>query len=894
MSLHRPTIIGRIRSDPGLLLLTALVVALTSALLAAVAPLSQRTADDAIAATVRDAGTRGTVVATAARGYDDPTQVRRDPGSATEVAQNVTYARNLMSDDLAAAVRPGVATVSTPALHLLDAGPGRYLRLVYVDPPGDAPLDVTWTSGGPPQASVGADRADAKVPPGTQWPVQVGLSEAVAQALGLAAGDPLPAEDSKNRPVSVVVSGIYRAADPSDEPWAPFPELLQPSVGVTENTPRTAGAALVSADSLPDLRLAAPSDEIVQRVVFVPRPERMHYDDLDVLEQSVAKLQASAGSGGAFSWDSQLGLVLEDGAARVHSARGQAAVLLLGLLAAALLVLVLAAQLLVARRSGPVASARERGATVLGIAAELFVESLAVAVLGAAVGVLAVRLALGDVGWLWVLPVVVVAALAAPAQGALRAAAVTDVRRVPANRSALRTAARARRLRRLLVEGAVVAVAALSWVALHQRGVTVDGRTDLTAAGAGTWWALAGAVLVVRAAPPLARWALRAARRSRGGTAFFAASRVAATGGRALPLLVVSVAVAQLTLGAALAATERAGQREGALLSVGGDARLTTPPSDGTADLASAAADAPGVAAAAAARVADAVRISARGSAGSARLVVVDAAAYARLLDASALPDAPALARLTDDSGSSVPALLTGGDPNLREDLTLRWEDADPVPLAVVGSAPGLDPTDGAVVVVDRATLAAHGLDISPDTVWAVGPGAADALRADEGGGVLTLRSEVLAAQRRAPLPRALFELALAGAALLLLLAVLGVVLAAAVAAPARAESLGRLRALGVERGPLRRVLAGELTAPITLAAVAGLVLGATAAWTTLGQLALQLVTGQPSAPDLVVPWWLVLLALVPLLAALVVAAVEAAALRRTALAQLLRGGDRR
>jgi putative ABC transport system permease protein len=894
VSIHRATVLGRIRSDPGLLVLTVLVVALTSALLAAVAPLSQRTADDAIASTVRAAGTRGSVVATAAQGYDDPDGVRRDPGSATEVAQSLAYARNLLSDDLARAVRPGVATVSSPALHLLDAGPGRYLRLVYVDPPGDSTLDVTWTSGGPPQATVGAEKADVKVPAGTTWPVQVGLSEAVAQALGLAAGDQLPAEDARNRPVAVVVSGIYRAADPSAEGWSPFPELLQPSVGITEGTPRTAGAAIVTADALPDLRLAVPTDELVQRLVFVPRPEQMHYADLEALEQSVAKLQASAGSGGAFSWDSQLGLVLEDGAAQVHSARGQAAVLLLGLLAVALLVLVLAAQLLVARRSGPVATARERGATLLGIATELFVESLGVALFGGALGVLATLALLGDVGWLWVLPVVVVAALATPVQGALRAAAVTDVRRVPANRSARRTAARARHLRRLLVEGAVVAVAALSWVALHQRGVTVDGRTDLTAAGAATWWALAGAVLVVRAAPPLARLALRLARRSRGGTAFFTASRVAATGGRALPLLVVAVAVAQLTVGAALATTEREGQRDGALISVGGDARLTTAPSSGTADLAAQAADAPGVTAAAAARVADAVHISARGSAATARLLVVDAPAYARLLEASDLPDAPAVARLADPSGASVPALLTGGDPDLRQDLRLRWEDADPVSLTVVGSAPGLEPDDGPVVVVDRATLAAQGLDIPPDTVWAVGPGAADALRADQASGVLTLRTEVLAAQRRAPLPRALFELALAAAALLLLLAVVGVVLAAAVAGPARAESLGRLRALGVGRASLRRVLAGELAAPVALAALAGLVLGATASWATLGELALQLVTGQPSAPALVVPWWLVLLALVPLVAALLVAGVEAAALRRTALAQLLRGGDRR
>jgi putative ABC transport system permease protein len=53
---HRPTVRGRLRADRGLLVLTGLVVALASALLAAVWPLTVRTADEAMAYSVREVG----------------------------------------------------------------------------------------------------------------------------------------------------------------------------------------------------------------------------------------------------------------------------------------------------------------------------------------------------------------------------------------------------------------------------------------------------------------------------------------------------------------------------------------------------------------------------------------------------------------------------------------------------------------------------------------------------------------------------------------------------------------------------------------------------------------------------------------------------------------------
>jgi putative ABC transport system permease protein len=124
----------------------------------------------------------------------------------------------------------------------------------------------------------------------------------------------------------------------------------------------------------------------------------------------------------------------------------------------------------------------------------------------------------------------------------------------------------------------------------------------------------------------------------------------------------------------------------------------------------------------------------------------------------------------------------------------------------------------------------------------------------------------------------------------LLVIALLGAALAAAVEAPARAVSLGRLRALGLPDPGLARVLAGELLVPVVVSVVVGVALGVGSAYATFGSLSLEQITGAAGAADPVLPWWLLLLvgAAVPA-AILLVALTEWRRLRRKALAQLLR-----
>ncbi|SEC92816.1 putative ABC transport system permease protein [Nocardioides exalbidus] len=719
------------------------------------------------------------------------------------------------------------------------------------------------------------------------------MSEEAAGALGLRAGDRVLAKDQQGRQVLVRITGTFAAADPDDEIWQVAPRVLHPVSGTAEGVPYTSAAALVSTASLPDLRYALPGDAVTHRVVFSPDASRVRWRRAASLEQSVVSLQSSAAlAQGEITWDSLLPSVLQDARAQIASAQGQARVLLLGLLSAALLVLVLAAQLLVRRRSDALSTARQRGATLAGVAAELAVESILVAALGGLVGLGLTRLLAGTVGWGWSVPVLVVAAVAAPVLGAR--AASRGTRRVAANRSARRTAERALRVRRLALEVAVLAAAALSFVALRQRGVVGgDAATgDLTATSATTWGAVAGSLVLLRVLPLLLRGALRVTRRSSGGVAFFVAARLTVTGTRVVPVMLTVVAVAQLTFAVALAATEREGQATGSLSAVGGDARLDGPPDPVLDEVAREVGGSAGVRATAVGRVADDVRVSARGGADVVRLVVVNATDYERLLTSSELADAPQLARLRSDDTDRVPALLLGGGDGLRDEPNLRWEDAT-VPLEVVGTAPDVDGSLDPVLVVDSGALAAAGVVAPPTTVWAVGPGATDALegagrRVGEAYSLTTYRDE-LAERRDAALPSAMLDLSTATSLLLLALAGLGTVLAAATDAPSRAESVARLRALGLPGDALRRVLVGEVVLPVVVAGVTGLALGVGGAYAALGSLSLERLTGSPGPPAPTVPWWAALAVLVLAVCSLVVAGVEWRRARRTALARLLR-----
>ncbi|MEU5552475.1 ABC transporter permease [Micromonospora sp. NPDC047793] len=907
---HWPSVRGRGRADAGALLLTAAVITAVALLAGAVPALLRAAADDAVQDTVRRAGTDANVLVHADWERDDgPTGGRfRMSRLAEDVEDFRERAAFALGPDLDAALLPPIAVVNTPVLTITGGNLPRTFQLTYLADDLGGP-DVTWIAGSAPGPTV--PERSVEVPyNGPPWPVQVGLSEADAAALRLGPGDRLAVQDGQGNGKDVRISGIYRPADSADPAWRLAPALLRPAPGA-DGVGTTRFAGLLSRESLPDARLAFDQDQLRRTVHFAPEPGALTWGATATLAGQVVKLKAASGSSAvrddSLKWESSLDSVLRDSRTQISAASVQAAVLLGGVLTATVLVLLLAADLLVRRRTPALAAARQRGAALPDLGAELVVESTMVALSAAAVGLVLARAAAPGVSWTWAVPVVLAGAVAGPTFGILAAARASRDRRQPANPAARRWILATGRLRRAAVEATLLIAALAAVVTLHQRGLlpvaSDDDAGELTGdlvlpISAVALGALAGALVVLRLLPVGARFALRQSLRSRRPLAVFGAARAATTAARALPLLVLISATALASFALVVGATITRGLTDGAWSTVGADARLDVgaDAASATPALAERIAAAPGVEQVVVAQVTDSARVFTESTPLTPRLVVVDAAAFARLLATTPLPDAPALARLaTPGPGSAdVPALVRsgGGDVPTGTRLQLSRDGGPAIRLTSVGTAPSVGGA-GDVVIVDATALGEAGLPAVPNTVWVTGSGAAQAVSATGVAADVVLRTDVQRVQRAAPLTAGTLRLAWTAAIVVLALGLLGLTLAAAAGASERWQTLSRLRTLGLRPRDARWVAAGELLPPVVVAAVCGPLLGALLAHLTLGPLELRLLTGQAADPATVLPWWLLGLFGATLVAtAAAVVPVEAALRRRDRLSEVLRAGE--
>lgn len=935
-AIHWPSVRGRARADAGSLLLVATVVVVVTLLAGVAPPLLRATADDAVRAAVQSAAGDADVLAYASWPYDDDGYGGRvrDPLLADDVDNLRTRATEALDPGLRAVLRPPVAVVTGPTLNVTDGSLLRRFQLAYLADERGAHSDgqVSWIGGGPPAAAVPpAESRVTVLPDGSPWPVQVGLSEETAAALGLRTGDRIPLADQRRRVKNVQVSGIFRPTDRTDPTWRLAPWLLQPVTG-RAGVGYTRLGGLLSPDSLPDARLAFHRDELDRAVRFPPEPSAFGSGAAEPITASLITLKAtSASSGvrdGSLKWESQLDLVLRDVQVRVNAASAQATVLLIGVVTGGILVLLLAADLLVRRRTRALTAARQRGAGLPALGAELLIESTAVAVAAAAVGLAVARAVTPGVAWWWAIPVVLAAAVAGPAFGTAAAARATRDRRTPANPTARRWLRQTRQLRRATAQAAVLIAAVAALVALHQRGILPTASGGAPGAGSGLdggaldpWsgpdggaalqasapalGVIAGALVLLWPLPVVLRVALRQSLRSRHPLVAFGAARAAVTSARTLPLLVLLACAGLASFALTVDVTAERGLADGAWRTVGADARLDLNPTAATEvpALARRIAAAPGVEQVVTAQLADSVPVTAESAFLTPRLLVVDTAEFQRLLTATPLPDAPALARLRaaqqPTSGAAVPALVRSGDgsllPGMR--IELSRDDQPGIELAAVGTAPNVGDVDD-VVIVDAAALTAAGVPTTPNTIWVRGPGAAQAVAANSTalnsvGADVTLRADVRHERRTAPLTAGLLRLAWISAIALTALGLLGLALAVATTAPDRWLTLSRLRTLGLRTREARWVTAAELLPPVALAAVGGPLLGLLLAYLTIGPLALRVLAGSGVDPTLTVPWWGIgLLAAAFLSAAAVVVPVESALRRRLRLSEILRAGD--
>ena len=235
---------------------------------------------------------------------------------------------------------------------------------------------VTWIAGGPPRAAVPAAEADLEIPlNGPPWPVQVGLSEAEAAALGVRPGRRSRSRTSRRNEYNVRVSGIFRPVDANDPAWRLTPWVLHPVAGAGR-----AGQHPARRPALP--RFAAgrpaglPGRPASPYGLVRPRPGRAHLGlgpgprrDRGRAQGHVRARPPSATTRSRGRRSSTA--CCATSGTRSTAATAQASVLLIAVLAAAVLVLLLAADLLARRRAPALIAARQRGASLPDLAAEL-------------------------------------------------------------------------------------------------------------------------------------------------------------------------------------------------------------------------------------------------------------------------------------------------------------------------------------------------------------------------------------------------------------------------------------------------------------------------------------------------------------------------------------------
>lgn len=901
----------RSRQDAGLLVLAAVVLAVTVLIALAVPRIVLRTADAGVQGAVEDAGPAADLVAVlggpGVGSVDATGRPERVDNAATLVGNAARDMATSLPEPVQAVTGPVVTSVQSASLTARLGDELIGTRIVHLGTPTTRDPVVRWVTGIEP-------RMTPERPAGSTDPrvLEVGVSVAAAEQLGIRVGARLPLTGPTRGDAVAVVTGLYEPVDPTSPVWSTFADLREPQ-------PAPAVAALVgraglltSDASLPDGLQVGTSITMSFRFPVVPADLRA--TDTRAVAQAVTRVIALPGpltgsDGRTPSVGSDLDTVLRAADARLLAGTAQTSVLLVGLAAVGALTLVLAARLLVVRRETFLLAERARGASVASVGLRALVESVPIVALATAVGAVGAWLIVPDPRGTWVVAaaIVVVAATAPAIAAAVVVAGAWTGRRLPANRADRERVLGRRRVRRLTAELALVAIAAAALVSARGRGLvqTATGGVDLLLAATPVLLAGAATVLLARVLPPLLRALSGVAARQRSLVPIVATARAGRTAGTRVPLLTLTIAVALVVFCGTTAVTVTSGQGTAAEIVVGAEVRI-----DGELDPAVVAGlrDAPGVTAVAGATVLS-ERTFGRSSGVKAQVMLVDSTDLAQILAAHDRAVDPELTSLASTDDDSVPALIS---PSLRSTAELIapaiMGAQDFVDLDVIGAAdnPPVVPTGAStlstakgVVVVDREVFGSvSGGALPATTTWVDGPGAAAAVRdagvAESPGITVTERADWLSTWRASPLNAGLLALLVATGVVLAGYAALGLVLTVVATSRERGRTLSALRTLGLDARTARAMTFGEL-APLALAAVlAGTAIGIAVPWALMGALGLELLTGHPAATSLQVTWVPIVGATVVVLGSLAVAVgVESAVRRRDRLGEVLRVGER-
>jgi putative ABC transport system permease protein len=671
---------------------------------------------------------------------------------------------------------------------------------------------------------------------------QVAVTSATAAGLGLRVGSRLRAAGQV-----LVVSGIIRPLGVGSsfwtvEPSAAAPRLTYPS---RNSAPYLGAAAFVGAAELPQLERHLGGQPLRALWSFPLGLGHVSADQAAGLLralQGVAYLPAvtlvstklgvvtGATSPVVMNLSSGLVTALSPFVAADDAVQRALSLLFVSLAAIAAVVVLLGARLVAEHRWGEFALMRARGASLAQVAMVALAGGAAAALPAAAVAVAAAALATpgpeSRLSW-WLAGLITVAALAGPpVLAAWQHRARRDTARAAPAAGTRRKIAAARRW---VGDGALVCAAVGGLVILRQQGLPPPGSMDPFTSLAPVLAAIPVALLVIRCYPLVLRQLTRLAARRRGVVMVIGLARgSAATWAAVLPAFALILAFAVAAFAAMARDAVARADVAASWQAMAADAVVTAP------------ATGPGITPAAqrlitgvpGARHTAMVSVT-TGTSGQGlplSVVIVDPRQYAALSAATPAPPFPAAALARPAGGAArtgpVPALISpAARTSLGPGRTLQVA-ARHLRLQVAGAVASIagGPAGSQFVVLPRWALPNQAPQ--PTVIAIAGPGLdtaalARTVRHAVPGAQVTLRSHLLAAISRAPLPHGglvtLAQGAVAAGAFSLLILLLMLVLSAR----SREMTLARLVTMGLGAAQSRRIAAVEAL-PLVLAAAVG------------------------------------------------------------------------
>jgi len=917
-----PVALRRMRVHPSVLAAVVLTVMLAASFAAALAAYSSEAGDTAVRSVLVDGTASTSVVLSGAVPQGSPR------GATSEISAKMSSALGGV----------GVTVYGAPELESIGLpgsteAQGRYVTLLG---PDDLSAHASLVSGVWPKP---ANAASASGSASSQAPVPVALERSAASALNLSVGSVVQTVTATGAPAEFVVVGVFVPDDAQGPYWSLDPlgsAGEQAAPGYTTFGPFFTDPTYLAADSpIADGALAA------QQMEWVAMP--------DVHRLGIGSL-ASAGTALAgtikdFGEDQTLGnpasatqlpQLISGLATAALVAQSLLYAELLELLVVAVTALIIVVRLLTETREAEAALLWARGGTGAQLLRLRAVESLLLAAPAVVVAPLVARPLSAAIGRLGAGggSALTIARLSGAAQAAVwtavgaAAAGGIVVMLAPALGSAVSPVTlRARRGRQAAVTAigragfdlALLALAVVaSWQsAEHDSIVTLDqsgtAGYDPVAIAAPALVLAAGAVVVLRLLPFVARLCNLAARRARSLTlplALWQTGRKPLKLGGLVLLTMLSVAAGVLSLSEYASAGRSAADQ--AAFTTGSDVDVRLPGGQLAPAALAALGASPGVRAVTA--FSRDTYIPSGTDSQLTTLLALDPAGAARTVilrpDLSPVPLSTLMSDLARPASvaEGVPAVATrtfadalGLAPGSVTSVSIGSANLPVRIVAIVSQFPTIS-TPGGGLVVDIASanaLLARGSTsgaaalLAPDELW-LRDGSATPPRGLPPGSVVTFRTELQGQLRSAPLAEEPMQALLALAAATALLALCGMAVGVLAASGERSGELALLDALGLSRRGRIGLLCVEQALVAIPGALAGLALGL-----FLGRLVIPAATltadaAKPQPPVAVLtPWTPVALGVAGILVVPLIVAVLAGARRGNTASVLREGADR-